>query len=80
METLLSSGVPAVPLSFPDTPGRSSGLKSAVSAAIKRQVEDFSDKLLSLEKGLRRFNDKGMGGGRSSEPRKSLFFLCSAYP
>ena len=48
-------------------------IEKPISPAIRKRIEEFSDKLLCLEKGLRGFHGKG----RSSEPRKPSFFLCN---
>jgi hypothetical protein len=45
-------------------------MEKPVSPAIKKRAEEFSDKFLSLEKGLKGFHGKEMGEGRGS------FFLC----
>uniref|UniRef100_A0A8D2BAJ2 Tripartite motif-containing protein 26-like n=1 Tax=Sciurus vulgaris TaxID=55149 RepID=A0A8D2BAJ2_SCIVU len=41
-------------------------IEKPISPAIKKRAEEFSDKILSLEKGLRGFHGKGMGEGRGS--------------
>ena len=46
-------------------------IEKPISPAIRKQMEEFSDKFLCLEKGLRGFHGKG----GSSEPRKPPFFL-----
>ena len=48
-------------------------IEKPISPAIRKQMEEFSDKLLCLEKGLRGFHGKG----GSSESRKPSFFLCN---
>ena len=44
-------------------------IEKPISPAIRKRIEEFSDKLLCLEKGLRGFHGKG----RNSEPRKLSF-------
>ena len=44
-------------------------IEKPINPAIRKRMEEFSDKLLSLEKGLRGFHGKG----GSSEPRKTSF-------
>ena len=46
-------------------------IEKPISPPIKKQTQEFSDKLLSLEKGLKGFHGKGRG----SEPRIPSFFL-----
>ena len=48
-------------------------IEKPISPAIRKRMEEFSDKLLCLEKGLRGFHGKG----GSSEPRKPSLFLCN---
>uniref|UniRef100_A0A8C9UX22 Tripartite motif-containing protein 26-like n=1 Tax=Spermophilus dauricus TaxID=99837 RepID=A0A8C9UX22_SPEDA len=45
-------------------------IEKPISPAIKKRAEEFSDKIISLEKGLRGFHGNGMGEERGSEPRK----------
>lgn len=67
----------SVPLFFPGTPGRSSGLKSLSVLHSKSRQKSLPINFFSLEKGIRGFNGKGMGEGGGSEPRKTPFFLCN---
>ena len=48
-------------------------IEKPISPAIRKRMEEFSDELLCLEKGLRGFHGKG----RNFEPRKPSFFLCN---
>uniref|UniRef100_A0A8C0AHR9 Uncharacterized protein n=1 Tax=Bos mutus grunniens TaxID=30521 RepID=A0A8C0AHR9_BOSMU len=61
-------------LGRPETiPRKKFWIEKPISPAIRKWIEEFSDKLLCLEKGLRGFHGKG----RNSEPRKPSFFLCN---
>uniref|UniRef100_A0A8C6A764 Tripartite motif-containing protein 26-like n=1 Tax=Marmota marmota marmota TaxID=9994 RepID=A0A8C6A764_MARMA len=55
---------------FSRYPRKKFWIEKPISPAIKKRAEEFSDKILSLEKGLRGFHGNGMGEERGSEPRK----------
>uniref|UniRef100_A0A8C9QK42 Tripartite motif-containing protein 26-like n=1 Tax=Spermophilus dauricus TaxID=99837 RepID=A0A8C9QK42_SPEDA len=55
---------------FSRYPRKKFWIEKPISPAIKKRAEEFSDKIISLEKGLRGFHGNGMGEERGSEPRK----------
>ena len=64
----------SVPLFFPGTPGRSSGLKSLSVLHSKSRQKSLPINFFSLEKGIRGFNGKGTGEGGALSPEKPLSF------